>query len=209
MKEGTDMKKWKVISSICLATALIAACSNDSEKTSKEPAKTEAFTTDSHKTTQSDQTNQSSSSSTQQSENVSKKTAVSGEKMTKIEKQKLINFIEKYPVEYVKAIDSGDFTPLANEYIMHDTKLYEDLLAAIPKKHKQGIKLQINKVEVTSIKRNSDTDFTVDTKEIIDETQNGKTNTKQFLRKYKVFYNYVEGNDAQSFFQISDIKDIN
>ncbi|MFJ8260596.1 TcaA NTF2-like domain-containing protein [Rummeliibacillus sp. NPDC094406] len=204
------MKKWKLICSICIAASLIAACSNDSEKTSKEPAKTEAFTTETHKTTQSNKTDQSSTSSSysQQPENSSNKPIVSGQKMTDIEIQKLSDFIAKYPVEYAKAVESGDFTPLANEYIMHDTKLYEDLLAEIPKKHKQGIQEKVNKVEISSIKRDSDTDFTVNTKEVIAKTQNSKKDTKVFHRKYKVYYNYVEGNDAQSFFQISEIKNV-
>ncbi|HWI49275.1 MAG TPA: hypothetical protein VNU45_13735 [Rummeliibacillus sp.] len=204
------MKKWKLICSICIAASLIAACNNDSEKTSKEPAKTEAFTTETHKTTQSDKTNQSSttSKSSKQSENSSNELTVSGQKMTKVVQQKLTDFIAMYPVVRAQAVESGDFTPLANEYIMHDTKLYEDLLSEIPEKHKQGIKEQVKKVKISSIKRDSDTEFTVDTKEIIAETQNGKKDTKEYHRKYKVYYNYVEGNDAQSFFQISEIKDV-
>ncbi|WP_397538479.1 TcaA NTF2-like domain-containing protein [Rummeliibacillus pycnus] len=204
------MKKWKLICSICIAASLIAACNNDSEKTSKEPAKTEAFTTDTHKTTQSDKTNQSSttSKSSKQPENSSNELTVSGQKMTKVEQQKLTDLIAMYPVVRAQAVESGDFTPLANDYIMHDTKLYEDLLAEIPKKHKQGIQEQVNTLEILSIKRESDTDFTVNTKEVIAETQNGKKNTKVYHRKYKVYYNYVEGNDAQSFFQISEIANV-
>ena len=205
MKEGTDMKKWMVISSICLAASLIAACSNDTEKVSKEPAKTEAFTTESHKTNKTDQ---GAASSSKKPANHSTELTISGKKMTSIEKQKLIDFIAMYPFEHAQAVNSGNFTPLANEYIMHDTKLYENLLAEIPKKHKQGVQEELTKLEISSIKRDSDTDFTVDTKEIIAKTQKGKKDIKEYHRKYKVYYNYVKGNDAQSFFQISEITDI-
>ncbi|MGG0655756.1 TcaA NTF2-like domain-containing protein [Rummeliibacillus pycnus] len=204
------MKKWKLLCSIGLAASLMVACSNDSAKTSKEPAKTEAFTTEKHSTDQSNNTNENSTSTStkQQTETSSNNIVVSGQKMTDAEQQKLSDFIAMYPVVYAKAIETGDFSPLANEYIMHDTKLYEDLLAEIPEKHKQGFIEEVSKLEINSIKRDSDTDFTVNTKEVIAETQNGKKDTKVYHRKYKVYYNYVEGNDAQSFFQISEITDV-
>lgn len=189
------MKNWKLIISVSLAISLLYACGN-TEKNSKEPKKTEAFTTES---------STSSNNSKDQKEEVA---TITGQKMTDVEQQKLVDFVAKYPVAYAKAIETGDFTPLANEYIMHDTKLYENLLAEVEKKHEAGTTEQVNKIVISKINRLSDTDFTVNTKESIEGNQNDSKKTIERQRQYILYYDYVEGDDSNSFFKITDMKDI-
>ncbi len=199
------MNKWKLISSICLTASLIAGCGNNTEKNSEEPKVTEAFTTETPTTHDSNHTKENTTKTTTEP---TPKTEVTGQKMSAVEQQKLSEFIAMYPVTYAEALHTGDFTSLANEYIMHDTKLYEDLLAEVPEKHKQGIQEEVNKVEILSINRSSDTDFTVTTKEFVAEIKNGNKVMKQNQRQYLVYYNFVEGDDSNSFFQITDLKEI-
>ncbi|MGX9134539.1 TcaA NTF2-like domain-containing protein [Rummeliibacillus sp. JY-2-4R] len=199
------MNKWKLISSICLTASLIVGCGNNTQKNSEEPKVTEAFTTE---TPTIDDTSQSKGNTTTTTTDQKQEVEVTGQKMSAAEQQKLSDFIAMYPVTYAEALHTGDFSPLANEYIMHDTKLYEDLLAEIPEKHKQGIQEEVNKVEILSINRSADTDFTVTTKEVIAEIKSGSKKMKEFKRQYKVYYNFVEDDESNSFFQISDIKEI-
>lgn len=196
------MKNWKLFCSICLTASLLFACGNPTEKNSEEPKKTEAFTTEKPSSNDSSK----NTSSNKQNEET---TSITGQKMTDVEQQKLSDFIAKYPVEYARTIETGDFTPLANEYIMHDTKLYENLLKEIDEKHKAQTTEEVNKLTISNINRKSDTDFTVDTKEIIEETKNGKKNTIERHRQYSLYYDYVEGDVDNSFFKISDIKELN
>lgn len=196
------MKNWKLLCSVCLTVSLLFACGNNTEKDSKESTKTEAFTTE-NSTSNSNNSNNTDDSSAKKAE----VTSVSGQKMTELEQKKLSEFITKYPTVYAKALETGDVTPLTNEYILHETKLYEDLLADISVKNKDGITEKVNKVEISSIKRNSDTDFAVDTIEVIEETKQGKKNKLERHRKYALYYDYVEGDDDNSFFKISEIKE--
>lgn len=196
MKEGLDMKNWKILCITCLAASLLFACSNTEDKTG-DSKKTEAFTTETAKNTDANLPETTDSTVT-----------IAGQKMTDTEQQKITDFIEKYPVEYSNAIETGDFTTLANEYIMHETKLYEHLLNEVEQQHKDGTTQKINKIEISKINRLSDTDFTVDTKETIEETKNGKNKSILRVRQYKLYYDYVEGDDSNSFFKIMDIKDL-
>lgn len=189
------MKNWKLIISVSLTISLLYACGN-TEKNSEEPKKTEAFTTES---------STSGNNSKDQKEEV---TTIAGQKMTDIEQQKIADFVAKYPIAHAKAIETGDFTPLANEYIMHDTILYENLLAEVKKQHEAGTTEQVNKIVISKINRLSDTDFTVNTKESIEENQNDSKKTIERQRQYTLYYDYVEGDDSNSFFKITDMKDI-
>lgn len=205
-KEGTNVKKWRFFSSICLATTLLVSCNNVSQKDSNKQANTENSATKTKETVIQNKTTQQDNSKKQVNEK-SKAPVLSGQKMTNTEQKKLENFVKMYPVKYGEAIESGDFTPLANEYIMHETLLYESLLSEIPKKHKEGKKEDVKKVEITSINRVSDTDFIVKTTEIIENTQNGTKETKTYHREYTLYYDYIKGDDQNSFFKISDIKE--
>lgn len=205
-KEGIRMKKWRFFCSICLATTLLVSCNNVSQKDSSKQANTEDSATKTKETAIQDKTTQQDNSKKQTHEE-NKTPVLSGQKMTSTEQKKLENFVKSYPVKYGEAIESGDFTPLANEYIMHDTLLYENLLSEIPKKHKEGIKEDVKKAEITAINKVSDTDFTVKTTEIIEISQNGTKETKTYHREYTLFYDYIKGDDQNSFFKISDIKE--
>lgn len=189
------MKNWKILFITCLTVSVLFACSN-TEKNTGESKKTEAFTTKN--------TNEADADSSKSDKTIT----LAGPKMTDIEQQKITDIIKKYPVEYAHAIETGDFAPLANEYIMHDTILYENLLTEVDQQHKEGTVQKINKIEISKINRLSDTDFTVDTKETIEETKNNKTKSLERLRQYTLYYDYVEGDDSNSFFKITDIKEL-
>ncbi len=192
------MKKWPVLCSLFLAASVLTACGNDANQKSQDQ-KEDAFLTEKSK-------DAISKADKHQTKDIIE-TKVTGQKMSKAEQEKLTQFISDYPVMRSEAIASGNFEPLANEAIMHDTKLYENLSNQIPKKHKQGDQEEVNKLEIVSIDRKSDTDFVVKTKEYINETKNGNKSLNAYDRTYSVYYDYVDGDENNSFFKISDLKE--
>lgn len=121
--------------------------------------------------------------------------------------------IKKLLGDYVKvreeAIASGDTQVLASGYLSHHTEVYGEVIDSVNAWHDAGVSISNQGLAINVITRDSDTQFTVKTTELEQESKDGVSEDYSYERQYTLYYDYVEDQPEEpAFFKIVAIKKI-
>lgn len=187
-----ELKKIIAVSSLAL---LLAACNNETP-VEQEPQQPEVVE---EEPTKEDVVEEDSVNETEQ--------PVINDGVEDKERALITETVENFATAYSESVNTGTIQPLMNGIIMHGTDYNGKVEQEVMALHEQQVTEKVLSTEVSSVKKNGDTDYEAQTIEKVERTQNEQTQTITYERTYDLFYDYVEDDpQAVSFFKVVNVE---